>query len=347
MIASAFRDKKIPLTLVEHPRNLWALFLRKIPSILRTPALLDGAALEYTDPAYARVVVSAVESFQPDVVWMEYTTHWPVLRLLKKYNIPMIMKSSLNEPKNCIDEHGGTLLSRIKALPKYYGESISAKESDMILAITPDEERWYRSLGASRTMVLPLRGLSQCFAQKKHIEKTVLDVVFLSSNYNMGHNRDALQYLLEKIIPLVEQKYPSTFRFHLTGKKFPKRYKRYLSSNVQCTGFIDDLGAFLATMDIAISPWITGQGMQQKVFEPICRSLPTMTTKTGGYPFVQGTEVLLCQTPLDYVSAFGQLLSTDERNRISSAGYKKALTLFSGDAVKNIAQSAIENVIHR
>lgn len=345
VILSAFRDKKIPLTLVEHPRHLWTLFLQKIPSILRTPALLDGAALEYTDPAYERVVIDAVDSFKPDVLWMEYTTHWPLLRLLKKYGIPTIMKSSLNEPQNCIDEHGGSLLSRLKALPKYPGERIAARESSMILAITPDEEQYYRSLGAKKTMVLPLRGLSTCFTQKIHSDKKLLDVVFLSSNYNMGHNRDALAFLVHHIIPLVRRELPGVFRFHLTGKKFPNTERSFLATDVIHEGFIDDLGAFLGSMDIALCPWITGQGMQQKVFEPLCRSLPLLTTKVAGYPFGQGKDIILCKSSEDYLEGLRLLMDATQRNRLSASAYQKAVSLFSSEAVESIMHVAIDSVL--
>lgn len=342
-IKAAFADAQIPLTLVEHPRSPFGLMIKKLPAILANPALIDGAALEYTDPIYEDVVTQHVETFEPDVIWMEYSTHWPVLRLLKKYKIPMIIKSSLNEPQNCMDEHGGSLISRIKALPKYPGERIAARESDLILAITPDEEKFYAGLGAKHTGVLPLRGLSRCFAEKNHEHKDVLDVVFLSSNYNMGHNRDAAEFLLQKIVPLARKELPGNFRFHLTGKKFPERYQRFLADDVRSTGFIDDLGGFLQTMDVAVCPWITGTGMQQKVFEPLCRGLPLLTTKTGGYPFISGTELFLCDTPQDYVDGLRLLLDPAKRQAVSDAARAKAETLFSEEAVKTIVKTAIES----
>ncbi|HRH93094.1 MAG TPA: glycosyltransferase [Candidatus Peribacteria bacterium] len=344
VIRAAFEKSGIPLTLVEHPRNPLALALRKLPAMLLNPALMDGAALEYTDPAYERVVIDMVEIFRPDVIWMEYTTHWPVLRLLKKYGIPVVMKSSLNEPQNCMDEHGGSLISRIKAIPKRPGERIAARESDLLLAITPDEQKYYAGLGAKRTGVLPLRGLSKCFVDKLHVQKGVLDVVFLSSNYNMGHNRDALEFLLTKIVPLVRKQLPGKFRFHLTGKKFPEQYRPLLADDVRETGFIEDLPAFLATMDIALCPWISGTGMQQKVFEPLCRGLPLLTTKTAGYPFEHGKELLLCRTPEGYVEGLRMLMNTDRRNVMSFAARAKAWTLFGEDAVKKVMKDAIESV---
>lgn len=200
-IERVFAEEHIPLTLVPYAQNRLRLLLRRLPHMLRSPALMDGAALEYTDPAYEGVVKDAVERFKPDLIWIEYTALWPLLRLLRPYGIPMIMKSSLNEPRNCRDENAWSLSSVIKSIPKYRGETIAATESDFIFGITPVEEQWYRSRGAVHAGTLPLRGLSRCFARKTHVRKNVLDVVFLSSNYNMGHNRDALLFLLREIVP--------------------------------------------------------------------------------------------------------------------------------------------------
>lgn len=343
----AFAEGGIPLALLPYVRHPFLLLLRRLLRIFRTPALLDGAALEYTDPAYEALVRKTVEEFRPDVVWIEYTCLWPVLRLLKPYGIPMIMKSSLNEPMNCRAENGYSVVSYLKSLPKFPGERIAAQESDLILAITPEEEEWYRGLGAGRSGVLPLRGLSQCFARKIHQDKPVLDVVFLSSNYNMGHNRDALLYLLNEVLPIVRQRARGQFRFHLTGKKFPDAYRGLLKDDVRLTGFVEDLGAFLATMDIALSPWVSGHGMQQKVFEPLCRGLPLLTHKVAGYPFEDGKEVLLAQTPGEFVERLMMLRDPSVRQRISDAGLAKAQTLFSEAAVMKVVDDAIRSVLRR
>lgn len=343
-IEAAFRKESISLTLVPHTKNKWKLLLKNLPAITRNPGLLDGAALEYVDQHYLQTVKTAITEFRPDVIWMEYCTHWPLLRILKSFGIPMIVKSSLNEPRNCVDEHGGSLMARIKALPKFVGEKAVARSADLVLAITPDEERWYRSLGGNNVGVLPLRGLSKCFVRKIHTPKDVLDVVFLSSNYNMGHNRDAFLFLLQEILPEVRRQLPGKIRFHLTGSKFREHWKQFLADDLRYTGFIPDLGTFLGTMDAALCPWITGQGMQQKVFEPLCRSLPLLTTKTGGYPFVDGKEVLLCKTPQDYVDGLQKLLDPATRNAIAESAYDKAESLFSEEAVKGIVKKAIDGV---
>ncbi len=238
-------------------------------------------------------------------------------------------------------------MSYLKALPKYVSEWLVSNCSDMVLAVSPDEEKWYRKLGAKNANTLPLRGLSQCLIPRTHVQKDVLDVVYLTSNYNMGHNRVIVEYTLREVIPAVRKAMSGKYRFHITGRKFPKELEKYLGEDVKVAGFVQNIGEFLGKMDVALSPWITGQGMQQKVFEPLCRSIPTLTTKTGGYDFENVTEVLLCKNVDEYVAGFKRLLSADERNRISEAAYKKAESLFSASAVKKIMREAIEKVALR
>lgn len=348
-VEKAFVNIGIPLALTPHVRRPWGSLLKNFPHMLLEPGLLDGAALEYADPSFLATVRKEVESFRPDVLWMEYSMLWPALRALKSFGIPTILKSSLNEPRNCIDEHGGSLLSRIKALPKYAGERIVAQESDVILAITPDEEEWYRSLGARETGVMPLRGLAKCLEPRTHLPKETLDVVFLSSNYNMGHNRDAFLVLVNQIVPRVRSAMPGKIRFHLTGSKFPDRFRPLLGDDLTYEGFLPDLGAFLRTMDVALCPWISGQGMQQKVFEPLCRSLPLLTTKTAGYPFVPGEDVLLCATPEEYVRGLERLLDHRERQRLADNALRKATELFSEEALIERARETVERAlaVHR
>jgi hypothetical protein len=161
----------------------------------------------------------------------------------------------------------------------------------------------------------------------------------------MGHNRDALEYMIEKIVPIARKRAPGTFRFHFTGSKFPMdRYRDSLGPDVDYAGFVPDLEEFLSTMDIALCPWISGHGMQQKVFEPLCRSIPLITTKTAGYDFEPGKEVLLADTPEEYVDHLLLLTDAARRQAQADAAYAKAQTLFSEESVKTIVTNAINEV---
>lgn len=338
-----YADAGLALTVVPYTTSHTSLVSKRLGRIIAEPALLDGAALEYADPFTEETIRKTVASFQPDCAWVEFSFLWPVVRLLKSLGIPSVMRSANNEAQQSIDEHGGSLHARIMAIPRFRGERLAARESAHVCAITPWEETWYRSCGSTHVSVLPLRGLPRVLRKRTHAEKKTIDVVFLSSSYTNGHNRDALKFLLTKIIPALPPDHP--FHFHVTGKKFPHSYRQYLTPAVTVHDFIDDLDSFLNTMDIAVCPSVSGQGMQQKIFEPLCCGLPLITHHTAGYPYEDGTHVLLAKTASQYVDALLSLRHTERRQHMADAAFQLSQQLFSKEHLEQIAQTAIEDAL--
>lgn len=340
-IEKFYADAGIPLTLVPYTSSRLTLVFRSFFSMFREPALCDGAALEYTDPLFQKTIRDAVRDFHPDVAWVEFSFLWPVVRLLKSLGIPTVMRSANNEAQQSIDEHRSSVLAPLFALPKFRGERIAAVESTVLCAITPWEEIWYQTCGGKHISVLPLRGLGETLRHHTHTEKSVLDVVFLGSSYTNGHNRDALQFILQDIIPSIEKHAPGQFRFHITGKKFPEAFQRYVTSAVTVHGFIPDLRTFLNTMDIALCPSVSGQGMQQKIFEPLCCGLPLITHHTAGYPFEDTVHVLLATNVDDYVKHLLELRSMQRRQELADHAYRLSAQIFSEERMEQIADTAI------
>ena len=340
-VEAFYKEAGIPLILVPYTTSLWSLLFRRFGRVIREPALLDGAALEYIDELTESMIRETVATFKPDVAWVEFSFLWPVVRLLKSLNIPTVMRSANNEAQQSIDEHEGKWRYRLLSWPKFRGERIVARESGVVCAITPWEETWYKTCGATKTMVLPLRGLARTLRHRTHAQKDVLDIVFLSSSYTNGHNRDALKFVLTQIVPAMNARAPGQFRFHITGKKFPDAFRQYITSSVVVHDFISDLDAFLDTMDIALCPSVSGQGMQQKIFEPLCCGLPLITHHTAGYPFEDGVQVLLAQTNEQYVDHLLALRSMERRQVLADAAFDLSCRLFSAEKVKEIASDAM------
>ncbi len=344
-IEKFYADAGISLTLIPYTTSHLGLVVRSIPQILLEPALLDGAALEYTDPVFQTAIKNAVQNFHPDCAWVEFSFLWPIVRLLRSLGIPTVMRSANNEAQQSIDEHTGSWIAPLLALPKFRGERITARESTVLCAITPWEEIWYQTCGAKHVAVLPLRGLPQTLRHHRHREKDILDVVFLGSSYTNGHNRDALLFILKDIIPTLHDISPGRFRFHITGKKFPDSFQKYVTADVEVHGFIPDLAAFLDTMDIALCPSVSGQGMQQKIFEPLCCGLPLVTHHTAGYPFEDKVHVLFAQTVEDYVSGLLELQPVERRQELADAAFTLSSRIFSEQQMEHLADTAIEQSI--
>ena len=88
-------------------------------------------------------------------------------------------------------------------------------------------------------------------------------------------------------------------------------------------GYIPDYAAFMQGMDIAITPSLGRVGMHQKLYEPVCRGIPTVTVPwaLAGYPFENA--VLMATTPDAFVSQRSTLRERSARENLG----RKARTL--------------------
>lgn len=312
---------------------------------LLNPFYWDGAAYEYSLPAVKKALVETLEDFKPDLAWVDYTYLWPLYSILRKFKVPIITRSINFEPRHFLQEEGHSPLNLLKFLSKLAGEVITILESSFLFAITPEEEKIYRRFGAKNIAVLPLRGLPLCFKNEHKIEnKEILNVFFAGSTYSVPHNRKALELIVRKIAPAIEQKMPGRFIFHITGRKFPANLKLFLNEGVVYHGTINHWEEFLKDMDIAIVPSLFGAGMQQKIFEPLCRGIPAIASSRGlaGYQFKNEEHLLVAETAEDFIKCIFRLEEAALRQRLAENARKLALQIFSQSALDQI----IVNTIH-
>jgi hypothetical protein len=82
-------------------------------------------------------------------------------------------------------------------------------------------------------------------------------------------------------------------------------------------------------------PSLSGNGMQQKVFEALCRGFPTVTNRRAlaGYAFAEGEHLLLAEDVAGYVAALRRLRDEALRARLGTAARDQAGRLFSAAAL--------------
>ncbi len=323
--------------------------LYKFLGRLKNPLYLDGAAYEYSEPQIKKALVDELERFKPSVVWFEYSYLWPLYSLVRKKGIRIITRSINFEPDHFLMEDGRALLNYIKYIPKFIGEFLVARKSDVILAITPNERRMYERLGARRVEVLPLRGLYRFAALERPIvvrETLPLHVFFMGSSYNVGHNRAAAAFLLKDIVPEVRQHARDAFIFHILGAKLPADLSVLCGNDCFYEGYVEDLDTYLLGMDIALIPSLMGAGQQQKVFEPIVRGIPTITSPRAiaGYPLEAGKHYIGATTPEDFVQGLQELQNASRRQALSRSASLTSNALFSQEALDAIVRNALVSI---
>lgn len=309
------------------------------------PRTLDGAAYEYAEPWITEVFDKQYQRFKPDWVWLDMTFIWPLATRINRAQTKVVLRSQNDEALHFLEEEGNSLINRLIYKAKMHTESYAAKIADVLFAITPHEEDFYRSLGGKKVFTLPLRGLSQLLSESKFIQdKPPYHVYFPCSTFNVKHNKRALQMILCEIAPMIEKQVPGVFHFHIFGTKFPKEYANYLNAMVTHDGSVVDINA--DEMDIALVPSLSGRGMQQKIFEPLSRGIPTITSARGinGYPFNDGEQVVLATSAGEYVSALISLQDSNLRKHLSKNAIKTAQQLFSQERLDTIVKSALVDI---
>lgn len=325
-------------------QKIWRSFKRIIQ-----PWFLDGAAYEYSDQEMKQAVKRALDLFRPDLVWFDYTYLWPLYSLIRKRKLPVVTRSINFEPSHFLEEEGRTLWNYCRFLPKILSELIAVRKSDIILAITPVEAGIYKKIGARRVAVLPLRSLPRCLGQDSAVRtRKPLNVFFSGSTYNVAHNRKALEFLLAKVIPLVQSRFPGEFRFHIFGGKMPERFYHYFGSEIIRYDHLpyEKFVGLTKEMDIAAAPSLYGAGMQQKVFEPLARGIPTVTSPRAlaGYPFRDRQELLLAATAEEFAGQLGALRDGGLRARLSAQAVSLAEKIFSKQAITHTVLTALQTL---
>lgn len=313
---------------------------------LARPWRWDGAVLEYAEPEIQKAVKEALKNFKPDIVWFDYTYLWPLYKFVKEAKIPIITRSINFEPNHFLDEDGRKILNYLKFLLKLLSEFIVCWKSDVILAVTPHEAEIYKKFGAKKVDVLPLRGLPLCLEWRYGAkEKKILNVFFAGSTYNVSHNLAALELIIKELAPRARKLWPGEFKFHILGRKFPEALRGHLNDYIIYHDYLtrDEYLIFLSEMDIALSPSLYGAGMQQKIFEPVARGFPTITSARGlaGYKFINDEEILLAENIEEYIECLGRFRSFDFRRKISKAAETKSAELFSLKKIEKVISDSL------
>lgn len=316
------------------------------------PFYWDGASYQYRDPEIKKILDERIEKFRPDLVWFDYTYLWPLYKTVLDKSIPIITRSVNYEPAHFYGKGNRGIFRWIRYQIKKIGEWKALLSSNLLFAITPKEKLLYEDISVTTPVVtLPLRRLCALIGKNTNdtrmCDKKHIDIYFSGSNFTVHHMLMALNFVVNEINPLLQKTFPNVFKIHIIGNKIPDHFLLKPISGITFHGYVENLDNFIDGMDIALSPSVSGEGMQQKVFEPIVRGIPTVTSERAlvGYPFYNNIHVLTARNDAEsYVEAIGKLSNTEIRNQISKMAVQLSTQLFSEDLIMEIIDKNIKSI---
>jgi glycosyltransferase involved in cell wall biosynthesis len=160
------------------------------------------------------------------------------------------------------------------------------------------------------------RGLNKESSRQKN------SIVFWGA-MDRRENVDAVEFAVREILPRIQATF-ADFKFLIAGS-----HSEQLASlsrqnkSVHLTGFIEDIGFFLGSMQVALLPMRLGAGIKLKTLECMAAGVAVVTTPAGieGIGGMRGKHYLLGETPEELASQVVRLLnSPEERIAIGVSG---------------------------
>lgn len=160
--------------------------------------------------------------------------------------------------------------------------------------------------------------------------KKEFDILF-NGNMNYPPNIESVEYLVNKIMPLVWKKNPKV-RVLISGASPHKRVLELQSGKVEVSGWVDDIRENFAKSKLLIAPMQISIGLQNKLLEAMAMQIPCITSSLannalGAKP---NEQIIVADTPEQYSEKIIELLNNETKARsIALNGYNYVIKNFN------------------
>lgn len=155
--------------------------------------------------------------------------------------------------------------------------------------------------------------------------------LLFNGNMNYPPNVESVEYLVNKIMPLVWEKLPKV-RLLISGASPNNKVLALKSDRVEVSGWVFDIRENFAKSKILVAPMQISIGLQNKLLEAMAMQLPcvTSTLANNALGAIPNNQILVADTPEQYVQCIIELLQDETKAReIATNGYKFAINNFN------------------
>lgn len=291
-------------------------------------SLLRGTSYNidrFISKAYGDALIALLKKEDFDVVQLEGLFLVPYIKTIRKYSKAKIAIRQHNieyriwerlaaRASNPLKKAYLSLLARrLKAF-----ELKHIHDYDLILPISSQDEADFRKLGAQKPLFLHPFGIDT--GSIPFSPASTLPV----SLYHIGAmdwlpNQESVNWLLEKVMPLVNMALPDT-KLYLAGRNMPPHYLEQQWKQVEVLGEVPDAAAFERDKSILVVPLLSGGGVRIKIFQAMAMGKAVITTTIGleGIEAQQDRDVFVADTAEIFVRKIVDLV--EHPDRIAATG---------------------------
>lgn len=195
-------------------------------------------------------------------------------------------------------------------------------------------------------------------AERQQAKNTICQTHAIPSNHvlllfngtlDYAPNRQALDTILNQLLPLLEAEPAFPFSIIICGKNLPTSYNQliaYQNRHVIYPGFVEDISLYFKGADLFINPVVEGGGIKTKLVEALGFGLSCVSTQQGAIGVPPAiTSGKLCVVDDNDPKAFSQAILRMAAYAQTAAPIGPAFfDHFYWDTIAGKAASAIESI---
>lgn len=213
-------------------------------------------------------------------------------------------------------------VEKIRNWEKHYWQ-----QADQLIVMSSEDKKFIaQQLGRSDKIAVVANGVDNSWfdqiARKKPKKPTILSV----GTFKWLPNREAVEFLVEKVWPLVKKKLANV-HLQIVGNAPSQKVLNYGLRDPQITvaGQVEDIRYAFKNADLLLAPVFSGKGTRYKILEAMACSTPVVASKIAveGLEVEHGKEVLISNNAEELAEYTIQVL-TDQKlwDKLSSNGKK-------------------------
>jgi len=274
-------------------------------------------------PEMFELITQTIAEKQFDVVHLDHSHVGKYGRWIKaRYKLPIVLRQHNFE--TVIYERFASTEKNIfkRALGKMHGRRLRIEERailndvDAIAAITEQDAALMKEVAPKANYFVIPAGVDSTYFQPARQEEVAPRTILWVGGIDWDPNRDALDYFLRMIFPIIMKLEPTT-RLEVLGsgtRAFEKLTTAF-GVAVRLHGKVPDIRKYLAAAGVLVVPLRVGGGMRVKLLEFFAAGKAVVSTSIGaeGNLARNGVEIELRDDPREFALAVVELMRNPEK----------------------------------
>ena len=194
-------------------------------------------------------------------------------------------------------------------------ETEMARKVDGIIAISPGDERLFRSYAPETPGVSVPIGFDFRNAgfYDEHRSLGRFPVFYHLGSMDWFPNNQGLKWFIEEVLPFVIKENPE-FVLRIAGKKMPAWFYKRQSENLIVDGEVGDSLKYQEDKAILIVPLLSGGGLRAKIIEAMALGKTILSTTIGaeGIPYTDQENILIADSKEEFAIQIKQCMNSEE-----------------------------------